>query len=87
MLHIVKIYNTGLCVYESHGTDINKLSISVCSKLLGMDIKYLQVYVDNVYIRFKSSDISIIRKDMIKIMELNESPIPIDFGIDDLFEV
>ena len=52
-----------------------------------MDTKYLQIYVDDEHFGILAADISVIRKNMVKRMQSNESPTPIDFDIDHLFEV
>lgn len=85
MLHSVKIYDRGQCIQSSYGTDIGKLTFSISVKLLGMDISYLQIYVDNEHFGVPSCDVVMIRKDMTKRMEFNEKPI--NFDIEHLFEV
>ena len=85
MNHNIKIHNRGQLVWENADTDIAYLASSASIKLLGMDATYIQVYIDDVYFNLPSNDISIIRAAMETRMYHNGKPV--DFGIDELFEV
>lgn len=85
MKHTVRIKNRGRVTYDEFSDKILELSLSACSRILGMDSTRLGVWVDGQYMNLYSNDISHIRRDMETIMHKNERVL--DFEIDGLFEV
>ena len=85
MIHKIKIYNRGQLHRQFEGIDIDKLSFKASAKLLGMYSTYLQIYVDDEYLNFSSSDVTVIGNEMKKIMYKNEKTM--DFEIEGLFDI
>jgi len=85
MKHTITIKNKGQHVLTMTNTNIAELSLSACTKMLGMSTVHMSVYVDGDYMKLHSADIAHIRFDMETIMRRNEKGL--DFGIDGLFEV
>jgi len=84
MKHTVRIKNRGQVTYDEFSDNIVELSLSACSKIIGMDSAHLEVLVDGEFLNLYSNDIAHVRHDMERIMHKNEKVL--DFEIDGLFE-